>query len=144
MKKALYSVIRSPFSVLRSLSVNGQRLTFLMVICLILLMALLTGFTWEGELDPDEFDNWKIVKISPTPRGFIWVFIRNPDQESPIKIVAQIATPDFTLIGYRYLKDGEPYVYGFDPEQDKYVRIELSEEKRRRCMECHESRRIGI
>lgn len=107
------------------------------LICLILLMALFAGFTYEGELDPNEFDKWQVVKFQPTPQGLIWVFIRNPDQESPIKIVAQIAGPNLTLIGYRYFKNGEPYMYKLDPEQSKYVRMELSEERRRRCMEYH-------
>ena len=106
-------------------------------LCLLLVMALTVAFTYEGELDPDEFDSWKVVKLQPTSQGFVWMFAKNPDQASAIDIVAMAVGLNSTLFGYRYFKYGEPYSYVFDSEQNKYVRMELSEERRRRCMECH-------
>lgn len=95
------------------------------------------GFTWEGELDPNEFDKWEKIFVSPGPRiGTAWVFIKNPDYGSPIEIVALQIKFEGYLLAYRYFKDGEPYVYVFNGK-DKYVQLDLSNEQRRSCMECH-------
>jgi len=105
---------------------------------LVLVMSLtLVSFTWEGELNPDEFGSWVIVGSSPLIGELFWLFLKNPDQTSPIKIVAVLT--DFGLVryGYRYFKYGEPYKYMFNVEQDKYVRKHLTEEERQRCMKCH-------
>jgi len=90
---------------------------------LILAMSLtLVSFTYEGELDPNEFNKWKVLSVQPpTPQGVFWMYVKNPDQASPIDIVAMVVDLDSTLLGYRYFKGGEPYSYVFDSNEEKYV-----------------------
>jgi hypothetical protein len=109
---------------------------------LIILMVLLTAgmawaFTWEGDLDPNGFDNWKLLAINPNTDGSLWVFVRNPDQTSPIDTVAMETDLNFTLLRYRYFKHGEPYSYIFDGEKDKYVRHHFTDEQKKTCVKCH-------
>ncbi len=96
------------------------------------------GFTWEGELDPNEFDKWEKITTSPGPRiGTAWVFIKNPDCGAPIEIVALQIKFEGYLLAYRYFKDHEPYVYVFNVIQNKYIRLRMTEDQKRSCMECH-------
>ncbi len=108
---------------------------------IILMIVLTTGiawaFTWEGELDPNEFDKWELVSIIPNPQGFSWVMIKNPDQSSPIDVVAMLVDSSSNVLGYRYFKDNEPYGYFFDIAQQKYVRHQYSPEQKKGCMQCH-------
>lgn len=90
-------------------------------------------FTWEGELNPNNFDKWEVLSVQPSPQGIIWMFLRNPDKESPIDIVATGVFVDGTLMGYRYFKYGEPYSFTYDVEKDSYT-----EEEKLTCMECHQ------
>ena len=92
---------------------------------LIILLILLTAgmawaTTWEGELDPNEFRKWKFLSVTPNVEGLAWVFIKNPDQASPIDTVALAVDLNSNILGYRYFKDGEPYSYIFDNNNDKY------------------------
>lgn len=124
----------------------------ILILALILGCALIaTAFTWEGELDPNDFDNWEIVSTLPNPQaGYAWVIIKNPwvdeynvfyDAETAaIDRVAMLVDSYQNLLGYRYFKDGEPYGYFFDIEQKKYVRHEYSQEEKNGCMECHKQR----
>lgn len=95
-------------------------------------------FTWEGELDPNEFDKWIPIDVRPNPQGSAWVFAENPDRSSPIKVVALIIIPSGALLGYRYFKYGEPHSFIFDVENNKYVREELTSEQRSGCIKCHD------
>ena len=109
---------------------------------LIILVILLTAgmawaFTWEGEIDPNEFDKWKVLSVLPFPQGFLWMFVRNPDQASPIDIVAMAVNANSTLLAYRYFKYGEPHSYVFNVEEEKYVRRHFTDEQRQSCMQCH-------
>lgn len=110
-----------------------------LIFCLLFLALFLTGFTWEGELNPDEFDKWKVVSAQPTPQGFLWMFVKNADEESPIDIAAMAVDINSTLIGYRYFKYGEPYSYIFDRTRDKYVRYRFTVEEKESCKRCHNS-----
>ena len=95
-------------------------------------------FAWEGELDPNKFDMWDFLYVQPDQQGTAWVFIKNPDEKSPINIVAmEIDFPGFFLIRYRYFKYNEPYVYIFDGKQKKYVQEHLTKEQKEECMRCH-------
>ena len=40
---------------------------------------LMMGFAWRGELDPNAFNDWELMKVSPGPSGTWWLFVRNPD-----------------------------------------------------------------
>lgn len=110
----------------------------------IILLTILTltfgtafAFTWEGELNPDEFDNWNLISVQPTSRGYLWVFMENPDQTSPIDVVVMEVDSDSMLRGYRYFKYGEPHIYIFDNSQQKYVRHHLTDEQKKSCLKCH-------
>ena len=109
---------------------------------LIILLILLTAgmawaFTWEGELNPNEFDNWKLVSVQPTPQGYFWVFIENPDQTSAIDVVVMEVDLNSMLRSYRYFKYGEPHIYIFDNDQQKYVRHYFTNEQKKSCIQCH-------
>ena len=112
-----------------------------------ILITLLTAgtawaLTWEGELDPNEFDKWKVISVQPTAQGLIWMFIKHPDQASPIDIVALAVSLNSTLIAYRYFKYGEPYSYIFDSNEDKYVRHHFTLEQEKSCMKCHSGKLV--
>lgn len=116
-------------------------------LCVIMALFLMAGyatfvlpapnFTWEGELNPNEFDKWQRLSVkSINPRMF-WVFIRNSDLLSPIDIVAMAVDLSNTLVGYQYFKDGVPYSYRLDSNQNKYVSVNLTEKQQQRCIKCH-------
>jgi hypothetical protein len=108
---------------------------------LVLVMSLtLVSFNWEGELDPNDFGDWKITNVQPIVGKFFWIYVKNPDQTSLIKVVAILTDINFVLYKYRYFKYGEPYKYFFDDKQDKFVREYLTEEERKRCIKCHKKR----
>lgn len=97
----------------------------------------LTEFTWEGELNPNEFDDWKLLSVRPVPQGYFWVFIENPDQTSAIDVVVLEVDLNSNVLGYRYFKDGEPYLYVFDVNKGKYVHYSFTQEEKESCMKCH-------
>ena len=100
-------------------------------------------FTWEGELNPNQFDNWEILSIQNSNNpSIIFSFISNPDKTSPIKkVVVVILAFDGSLVEYRYFKDGRPYSYVFDGK-GKYVQYKYTLEERKRCMACHQDQII--
>ena len=114
----------------------------LIVLLIVLTAGMAWAFSWEGELDPNEFDNWKVVSVQPTPQGFLWMLVKNPDEESPIDIVAMAVDANSTLIAYRYFKYGEPQSYIFDISEDKYVRHHFTDEQKKSCMKCHSDRLV--
>jgi hypothetical protein len=109
----------------------------LITVVILLTAGMAWAFSWEGELDPNEFDKWKLLSALPSPQGFLWMFVKNPDQASAIDIVAMAVDLDAALLGYRYFKHGIPYSYVFDVKEDKYVRRNLTDEQRQSCMKCH-------
>jgi len=117
-----------------------MRCLTIIIITIVLAMGTSLAFDWEGELDPNEFDKWKVLFAQPTPQGLVWVLIKNPDEESLIDIVAMAVDPSSSvLLGYRYFKYGEPHSFVFNPDLNKYVKKRLTEEQRNKCLKCHES-----
>jgi len=114
----------------------------LLVVLGICLMFCLCAFSWEGELDPNEFDKWEVLSVQPTPQGLVWIFARNPDQASPIDIVAMAVDLNSALFGYRYFKYGQIYSYVFNTGEDKYVRQYFTDEQKKSCMKCHSDKLI--
>jgi len=96
----------------------------------------LAGFAWEGELDPNKFDDWRLLSIRPL-QGYFWVFIENPDPASPIEVVMLEVDLNSNVLGYRYFKHGEPHLYVFDVGRNEYVRYRFTREEKESCMECH-------
>ena len=109
----------------------------IIIVALALATANAWAFDWEGELDPNEFDKWKVISVQPTPQGLVWMFVKNPDEESPIDIVAMAVDLNFALLSYRYFKFGIPYSFVFNPDLEKYVKKPLTEEQKDGCMKCH-------
>ena len=101
-------------------------------------------FTWEGELNPNAFNNWEVLSIQNTNNpSIIFSFIRNPDKTSPIKkVVLDIIVFDGGLLRYRYFKDGQPYCYVYDGE-NKYMQRKYTLEERKGCMECHQDQIVA-
>ena len=110
----------------------------ILLIGLLLSVKSVMAFTWEGELNPNEFDNWKLVSVQPTPQGYFWVFIENPDQTSAIDVVVMKVDLNSMLRSYRYFKYGEPHMYIYDAQQDKYIKMILTEKGKQDCLKCHE------
>jgi len=104
------------------------------------LIPFLIAFTWEGELDPNEFDNWELISVMPNPSGISWVIVKNPERQNAIDYAALLVDLNANLLGYRYFKHGEPFGYFFDMDQEKYVRHEYTAEQRKGCMKCHSER----
>lgn len=138
---------------IRALLTLGVSLAFIVSMCFTVMVACSTlpnvfnspdvvvdppsAFTWEGELDPNDFGNWLPVGIQPSSKDLVWIFMRNPDQTSPIKIVAMSVYKDKTLLVYRYFKHGEPYSYVFNVSKNKYERQHFTQEERKSCIRCH-------
>ena len=114
----------------------------LIILLIVLTAGMAWAFTWEGELDPNDFDKWKLISVQPSPQGIFWMLVENLDKDSPIGIVAMGVAGDSTLIGYRYFKYGEPYSYVFDSNEEKYVRQRFTDEERRSCVRCHTGRLV--
>ena len=109
---------------------------------LVMLMALLlvvvtSAFTWEGELNPNNFDSWSLTNVFPLPSGLTFIIIQNPNEMSGIRKVALVVDQYSNLLGYRYFKQAEPYLYIFDLEEEKYKRKILTKEEGDACMKCH-------
>lgn len=119
-----------------------MRYLLITIVALVLATTNAFAFTWEGELDPNEFDKWEVINIKPTPKGFIWVFIKNPDENSPINIVAMAINSSNTLLGYHYFKYSIPHVFTFDSKLNKYVEKHLTDEEKNGCMKCHKDKML--
>lgn len=100
-------------------------------------VPLLAGFTWEGELNPNEFDDWELVSVRPAAPGYFWVFVENPDRASSIDVVVMEVDLDSNMLSYRYFKYGEPRLYVFDRDRGGYVRYSFTREEKESCARCH-------
>lgn len=114
----------------------------IIIVALVLATGQAFAFTWEGELDPNDFNDWEVISVQPTPQGPLWMFLKNPDETSPIDIVAIAVDRYAELLMYRYFKYGIPHVFIFDSAQEKYVEKPLTEKDKGGCMKCHESDKL--
>ena len=114
----------------------------IIVLLIVLTAGMAWAFTWDGELDPNEFDNWELISVIPNPGGISWVLIKNPDNSASIGTVALLVDLNSNLIGYRYFKNGEPLGYFFNMDQEKYVRHNYTSDQRKACIRCHSDRII--
>lgn len=117
-----------------------KRKMSLFLILLFLLFPLLVAFTYEGEINPEEFLTWTLIPGTARMVNMFegTVVLVNPDQTSKIKKV-QICVFVLVkkLVGYRYFKEGELFIYKLDIEKNKYVRKYLSDLERKGCDKCH-------
>ena len=110
-------------------------LPWISILAALLVAGLVAGsvwaYTYEGELDPQVFFDWKwnAPIISPyLGLPFLQVIAQNPDQTSPIKVVKLTTLPlnphsGYIIISYIYEKGGITYGYVFDPKQERYIQI---------------------
>uniref|UniRef100_A0A6H1ZIF5 Lipoprotein n=1 Tax=viral metagenome TaxID=1070528 RepID=A0A6H1ZIF5_9ZZZZ len=79
----------------------------------------------DGELNPNDFNSWTVVKGYRCTAGHIHAIVKNPDATHPIQQVELILGPssknELDLLGYTYEKDDVIYLYVFDRKQNKYV-----------------------
>ena len=115
----------------------------IIVLLIVLTAGMAWAFTWEGELDPNELDNWELISVIPNPGGISWVLIKNPDKSASIDTVAMLVDSNSNLLGYRYFKHGEPFGYFFDMDQETYARHNYTPDQRKACMQCHSDRLIS-
>jgi len=109
---------------------------------LIILVILLTGgmawaFTWEGELDPNEFVKWQIIEAKMASPLTMIATAQNPDKEAEVQRIQMIIYINGTLLSYRYFKGDEIYEYELNLDKDMYERRKHTEKPRQSCMQCH-------
>lgn len=115
----------------------------------LLFVISLYGFTWQGILNPNEIVNWPkksedITQIKfVTPAGIILIpFLRtihrNPNNESNIKTLKAFYL-DYYLVAYNYYENSEPHSFMYDKNKDEFVELDLTPERRKTCVECHNS-----
>ncbi len=109
---------------------------------LIILVILLTGgmawaFTWEGELDPNEFVKWQIIETKMFNSLTMIATAQNPDKGAKVQRIQMFIYINGTLLSYRYFKEGEIYEYELNLDKDMYERRKHTENYRKSCMQCH-------
>ena len=109
---------------------------------LIILVILLTGgmawaFTWEGELDPNEFVKWQIIETKMFNSLTMIATAQNPDKGAEVQRIQMFIYINGTLLSYRYFKEGEIYEYELNLDKDMYERRKHTEKYRQSCMQCH-------
>ena len=84
-------------------------------------------YTYDGEFDPAVFFSWEVVKIVNCPSNHYHFFLKNPDTSSDVPLVETMNikkdNDNYTLIAYRYLKNGEKYVFGLDRTRAHYEQL---------------------
>jgi hypothetical protein len=109
---------------------------------LIILVILLTGgmawaFTWEGELDPNEFVKWQIIETKMFNSLTMIATAQNPDKGAKVQRIQMFIYINGTLLSYRYFKGGEIYEYELNLDKDMYERRKHTEKYRQSCKQCH-------
>ncbi len=120
------------------------------LIALFLVFLCTLGLSWQGELNPTEFDKWETVQeLQGSDPNEMWLIAKNPDEFSSIYFVLLIYKREYRkgkygevhinaiLAEYRYWKHGEPYVFEYNRTGDKYRRFDIPEWKRKQCFHCH-------
>lgn len=115
-------------------------MTKLMILILIIAFVF-TAQAGSKQITPEEFQHWKVVKITPAPQpGFYWMFFKNPDHSSEIKTVAALVSAESYLYGYRYFEGIDIYEFKLDPKTGRYIGGLISDEEREACVKCHLSK----
>jgi len=109
----------------------------LVVLVILLTAGMAWAFTWEGELDPNEFDKWQIIGAEIVNPLTMIATAQNPDMRAEIQRIQMFIYIDGTLISYRYFKDGEIYDYVFNSDKYMYERHQHTEKDRQSCIQCH-------
>ena len=123
------------------------------IITLTLVCLCTLGLSWEGELNPTEFEKWETVReLKGNNADAMWLIAKNPDEFSPIYFVVLIYRAEYLkgkygevkreiiLVEYRYFKHGEPYVFNYDRIEEKYWKLAIPDWKRKQCLHCHKQK----
>jgi len=85
----------------------------------------LGAYTYDGEFDPVVFFSWTVVRIVSSSSGHIHIFLKNPDQTTGVDMVetlnARSGDAQMRILAYRYMKDGEWYIFSLDGNHYKQV-----------------------
>ena len=95
------------------------------------------AFTYEGEMDPDEFTMWELVQSDMISFIKMVAIVQNPDREADVQRIQMFMYINGTLLSYRYFKGGEAYNYELNIDKDRYERRRYTDKERRACMKCH-------
>ena len=114
-------------------------------LAIIVAMLLTAGIafaepTWEGELNPNNFDppEWVLVKSARISNTTGVIILDNADQSQPIKRVElTVFISTNTLLQYRYFKGEESFTYYLDPEKNRYTLWRMTLEEQEACANCH-------
>jgi len=100
-------------------------------------------YTWDGELDPHEFNNetkWTYAGTLQQDYSTVWVILANVDTASPIDHVALLTDAYGNVLAYRYFKLNEPHVFSFDTDKLHYREYTYTEAQKQECFTCHADR----
>lgn len=102
-------------------------------------------FSWDGELDPNLFDDWEVSSTfaGPIP-GVVWTVVLNPDPQALIHKVALLLDLNASLIVYQYFKGSEVFSYWYDETLNRYSQQTFTEAERQACAECHRPEDLGV
>jgi hypothetical protein len=114
----------------------------LLIFVILLTAGMAWAFSWEGELDPNEFVKWQIIGAKMVSPLTMIATAQNPDKEAEIQRIQMILYIDGTLLSYRYFKGGEIYDYELNIDKSMYERHEYTEKDHRSCMQCHSARLV--
>lgn len=99
------------------------------------------AFTYEGELDPNEFTKWEFVDVKLVSALVATITIQNPDKSANIQRVQMSvyinSDGSGSLFGYRYFKQGEIYEYEISIDKKRYERRKYTGKEWRACLKCH-------
>jgi len=116
------------------------------ILFITVLLVFLAGLAcaetiWDGPLDPGEFEKWEFVKTTSVSPMHISIILQNPDKQAPVQRV-KLLINRFTevILRYKYFLSGEIYLYHLDLNRNRYVRQEITQQDRVRCMRCHADR----
>ena len=125
----------------------------LIALCLLFAPLFVFGLSWQGDLNPTEFDKWETVKeLQGSNPDEMWLIAKNPDESSLIYFVVLIYRAEYVkgkygevkreiiLVEYRYFKHGEPYVFNYDRIEEKYWKLDIPDWKRKQCLHCHKQK----
>jgi len=88
------------------------------------------GYSYQGLIDPAEFQSWIEVYSEPimTPFGVIFdLYLRNPDPEAQIQF-ANVLVSGQGIGEYYLFYDGQFYQYGLNDETSCYEKKDINAE----------------
>ena len=101
------------------------------------------GLTWEGDLNPTEFDKWELVQITKEDSQSVHYIAKNPDENSPIHFISLVfGKEENHVLEYYYFKDGEPHSFIYYDELDKYKERIMPRWRKKRCFKCHKKTEV--